>query len=406
MFLDRYNPTSALLAVLLAASPAFAQSPAVDPAKLKAIPERMQKFVDDGELAGAVTAVGRADGVLELDAVGFANLETKSPMDKNSLFRIASMTKPMTCLAVMMLADEGKLNPEDPVEKYLPEFKGQMVVAAKDKDSVTLKKPSRPIQIRDLMTHTSGLPTYPAGIADVYSKRNRTLADTTLVISQRPLDFEPGSKWSYCNPGIDTLGRIVEVVSGESFAAFMQKRLFDSLKMSDTTFFPTPDQAKRIPVCYGPGKDGKLAPSTGMVVDYVADGKHPIPAGGLFSTAADVASLYRCLLNKGQLDGKRVISEKALAEMTKVQTGELTAGFTNGMAFGYGFAVVKTPTGVTEMLSPGSFGHGGAFGTQSWADPGQDLFCILLIQRTGLKNGDASEMRKELQRLAVAAIKK
>jgi CubicO group peptidase (beta-lactamase class C family) len=180
------------LAVLAAISPAPAQSP--DAARLAAVRERMQKFVDDGEIAGAVTVVGRRGGVVHHEAVGSQSLEAKTPMGEDSLFRIASMTKPITAIAIMILADEGKLSVDDPVEKHLPEFKGQMLVAASDQDTVTLKKPSRPITLRDLLTHTSGLPGgYPPGLADVYRTRNRSLTETTLVISQQPLRFEPGT---------------------------------------------------------------------------------------------------------------------------------------------------------------------------------------------------------------------
>ncbi len=397
-------PIVAVLA-LAWAIPTLGQSP--DPAKLAAVKARMQKFVDDGELAGAVTVFGNKAGIIQEEAVGFANLEAKTPMAKDTLFRIASMTKPITALAIMILADEGKLRIDDPVEKYLPEFKNQMMVASREKGTITLQKPSRPITLKDLLTHTSGLPGgYPAVFANVYRDRDRTLTETTLVISQQPLNFEPGSKWSYCNAGIDTLGRVVEVVSGEPYDKFLQKRIFDPLQMSDTTFFPSEAQLKRLATCYGPGKDTKLIPSAVLVVDYGKAAKHPVPAGGLFSTGADLARLYRCLLGKGQLGEVRIISEKGLAEMTKIHTGDLMAGFGNGMGFGLGFAVVKKPTDATEMLTPGTFGHGGAFGTQSWADPNQDLFFIFLIQRTGLKNGDQSTMRHDFQKLAVEAVKK
>lgn len=390
--------------VALVGGPGLAQSP--DPARFAPIRQRMQKFVEDNEIAGAVTVVGRKDGVVDLQAVGLRDREAKAPMTANTLFRIASMTKPITAIAIMILADEGKLSPEDPVEKYLPEFRGQKLVAERKGDVVTLKKPSRPITLRDLLTHTSGLPgAYPAGLADVYQKRNRTLNETTLVISQQPLEFEPGTRWAYCNAGIDTLGRVVEVVSGMPFEKFLQERVFTPLKMTSTVFYPNDDQLAMLAVTYGI-KDGKLIPAQNLIVDHVKQGKHPIPAGGLFSTGPDLARLYRMMLNRGELEGKRILSEKAVAEMTKVQTGEIKTGFVEGMGFGYGWAVVREPKGVTEMLSPGTFGHGGAFATQGWIDPHQDAFFILLIQRTGLPNGDASPMRKELQTLAVNALKK
>src|SRR5262249_5317257 len=269
------------------------------------------------------------------------------------------------------------------------------------------KKPSRPIKLRDLLTHTSGLPgNYPGEFADVYTKRNHTLAETTAAVAKLPLRFEPGTKWEYCNAGIDTLGRIIEVVSGESYESFLKKRVFDPLGMTDTVFYPSPEQLKRLAVTYGKDKDGKLFPAPNNLIALPENPKHPIPAGGLVSSAADLAKLYRMMLHKGQLDGKRIISEKSVAEMTKVQTGEIKTGFVDGMGFGFGWAVVREPKGVTAMLSPGTFGHGGAFGTQGWIDPKQDLFCVLLIQRTGLQNGDASPMRQALQELAVKGIQK
>jgi CubicO group peptidase (beta-lactamase class C family) len=380
---------------------------AADPAKLAAIRDRMQQFVADGELSGAVTVVGTADTILHHEAVGYRNLETQQPMTKDTLFKIASMTKPITAIAVMMLADEGKLSPADFVEKHLPEFSGQLLVADRSNDQLILKKPSRPITIHDLLTHTSGLPgSYPPGLGDLYRSRNRTLAEATLVISQQPLQFEPGTKWAYCNPGIDTLGRIVEVVSGQRFEDFLQKRLFEPLGMTDTTFYPSKDQLARLAVVYGP-ENGKLVPSRNLILECPETGaKHPVPAGGLYSTAADLAKLYQMMLRQGQWHGQQLLSKKAVETMTRLQTGGITTGFTNGMGWGYGFAVVREPIGVTEMLSPGSYGHGGAFGTQGWIDPHKGIFTILLIQRTGLKNSDASAMRHALQSLAVQSLKK
>jgi CubicO group peptidase (beta-lactamase class C family) len=327
-------------------------------------------------------------------------------MPKDALFRIASMTKPVTAIGIMILADEGKLSVDDPVEKHLPEFKGQMLVSARTPDSVTLKKPPRPITLKDLLTHTSGLPGgMPEGLSDLYTKRQHTLAEAVMAFSQRPLDFEPGSKWSYCNPGIDTLGRVIEVVSGQSYEEFLKNRIFDPLEMRDTTFYPTKDQMARVGPIYNK-KDGKLVAMQNTVTGPPAGARYPIPAGGLYSTGADLAKLYQMMMNDGKLGKVRILTPESVTAMTKVQTGDLKAGFTDGMGWGLGWGVVKTPTGVTEMLSPGTFGHGGAYGTQCWIDPKQDLFVILLIQRAGLPNSDASAMRKELQTAAVEALKK
>jgi CubicO group peptidase (beta-lactamase class C family) len=392
----------AFLWLVLFTAPLAAQSPD----GLAAIKPAMQKFVDGEELAGAVTVVGRKSGVIHLEAVGFLNKEAQTPMTTDAMFRIASMTKPMTAMAVLMLQEDGKLNVEDAVEKYLPEFKGQKLISAKSEGTITLKKPARPITLRDLLTHTSGLPGgYPVGLGDVYSLRNRTLNETTLIISQQPLDFEPGSKWAYCNAGIDTLGRIVEVVAGMSYEDFLQKRLFDPLGMKDSTFRPSEAQLKRLAATYGI-TDKKLKPAPLNFIPALANSKHPIPAGGLTSTAGDVAKLYQCLLNGGELNGQRIMKTETLKLMTKTQTGDIKTGFTDGMSFGFGFAVVKEPKGITEKLSIGTFGHGGAFGTQSWADPDKDLFMILMIQRTGIPNGDASIYRRTFQDLALTAVAK
>jgi CubicO group peptidase (beta-lactamase class C family) len=390
------------LLVLPALAPA--QSPA-DPQKLAAVKAGMQKFVDSNDIAGAVTVVGRKDGILATDTVGFRDLAAKEPMKQDTLFRIASMTKPITALAVMILVDEGKLSVEDDIARHIPEFAGQML---RDPETKELRKPARPVKVRDLLTHTSGLAgSYPKEMADVYAKRDRTLAETTAAVAKLPLTFEPGSKWQYCNPGIDTLGRLVEVLSGKSFEEFTKTRIFDPLGMTDTIYYPTPEQLKRLAVTYGKDKDGKLVAGPPALIGLPKEPKHPIPAGGLVSCAADLSKLYRMMLNKGELDGKRIISAKSHAEMTRNQTGAIDpAGFVPGMCFGFGWAVVKEPKGVTAMLSPGTYGHGGAFGTQGWIDPGQDLFVVLLIQRSNLGNGDASPMRQTLQELAVAAIKR
>jgi CubicO group peptidase (beta-lactamase class C family) len=376
-----------------------------DAVKLAAIAPRMQQFVDEGTVAGVVTVVGNSAGIVHHEAVGFANLESKTPMPKDAVFRIASMTKPITAIGIMMLQQEDRLSVEDPVEKHLPEFKGQMLIEKREADRVILKKPPRPITIRDLLTHTSGMPGgFPAGYSDLYFKRNLSLAEATLMQSQRPLEFEPGTKWAYCNAGIDTLGRIIEVASGKRFEDFLHDRIFSPLGMKDTAFYPHEDRLARLAGLYGE-KEGKLEFADYVLIGPTKGARHPIPAGGLFSTAADLATLYQMMLNDGTKVNARFISSEGVRTMTQVQTSELQCGFTPGMGFGFGWAVVKEPQGVHAMLSKGTFGHGGAFGTQGWIDPQQDLFVILLIQRTGLPNADGSELRKELQRLAVEAIK-
>jgi CubicO group peptidase (beta-lactamase class C family) len=382
---------------------------AAEPDALKGVAPAMHKaFVETNDIAGAVVVVGNKDKVVLHDAFGKRDLAANAPMKADTLFRIASMTKPITAIGIMILADEGKLSPDDDVAKYLPEFAGQRLIASSDRDGgQVLKRPTRAVKLRDLLTHTSGVANYPAGVNDVYTKRNRTLAETTLAAALQPLVFEPGTKWQYSNPGIDTLGRVIEVVSGQGYEAFLKARVVDPLGMTDTAFYPTKEQLDRLATIYFKGRDGKLVADTSPIVGLPPGAKHPIPAGGLVSSGADLAQLYRMMLNKGALNGKRVLSEKAVAEMTKVQTGDLpNVGFVPGSAFGYGWILVREPKGVTAVLSEGTFGHGGAFGTQGWIDPKQDLFVVLLFQRTGLQNGDNSPMRQTFQELVVKGLKK
>ena len=357
----------------------------------------MQAYVDKHELAGAVTLVWSGDGLACHEAVGFQDLESKTPMAKDSLFWIASMTKPVTALGVMMLVEEGKLSIDDPVSKHLPEFRSQMLIKEKAAEQTVLVKPAREVTIKDLLTHTSGLVgqgPLETGALDVL-----TLKEAVLTYGLSPLQFEPGSKWSYCNPGINTLGRLIEVVSGEEYAKFLEKRLFRPLKMKDTTFWPSSgDLKKRLATSYKPTADGKALEPT--PVKYLTEPfsnkqRAPLAAGGLFSTAGDLLTFYRMLLNGGELDGKRYISAESLKLMTQNHTGDLKAGFADGMGMGLGFQIVKTPTGVSGTLSAGTYGHGGAHGTQGWIDPVKKTIHILLIQRAGLQpTGDASPIRQ------------
>ncbi|MBI3878677.1 MAG: beta-lactamase family protein [Verrucomicrobia bacterium] len=386
-----------LLVVLLAVLVSAANSP-----QLAAIPAAVQKFVDNETVAGAVTLVARNGEVMSVAAVGFVDLAAKKPMREDNLFWIASMTKPMTAVAVLMLQDEGKLSVNDPVEKYLPEFKGQMLLAARTNGQVILKK-TRPITLHDLLTHTSGLNAEAPEVG-----RDLTLAERTLAYALQPLQFEPGSKWQYSNPGINTLGRIVEVVAQQPYAEFMEKRILKPLGMKDTTFWPTASQARRIAKSYAPGENNKGLAETNIFFVRGELGDHhrtALPAGGLFSTARDVAKFYQMMLNGGAANGKIYLKPETAKLMTTTQSGDIKTGFTEGMSWGLGFQVVKEPTGVTAMLSPGTFGHGGAYGTQSWGDPKAQTIYILMIQRAKMQNGDASGIRQAFQEAAAATVR-
>jgi CubicO group peptidase (beta-lactamase class C family) len=367
--------------------------------KLAEVRARMQAFVDDKTIAGAVTLVARNGQIAALDAVGQADIANAKPMKPDTIFWIASMTKPITATAIMILRDEGKLAIDDPLEKHLPEFKNQWLAENKTDRTLTLKRPARAVTLKDLLTHTSGIADAPS------TGRDLSLSELVLLYSQQPLKSEPGSKWEYNNPGINTLGRVVEVVSGEKFESFLQKRIFKPLGMKDTTFYPSGGQLKRVAKSYDPGTNGLTETGIRFIKGPLDSRSRPaFPSGGLFSTAQDMFRFYQMVLNGGTWEGKRIVSADSVAMMTKTQTGDLKTGFTEGMSFGLGWAVVRESKGVTAMLSKGTYGHGGAYGTQGWVDPEKNMIFVLMIQRAKLPNADASPIRQAFQEAAVAAL--
>lgn len=363
-----------------------------DRSKFAAVSGRMREFVSNGEVSGVVTLIATPKGVLHLDAVGRADLEQGKPMRVDTIFWIASMTKPVTAAALLTLQDEGKLSVDDPVGKYIPEF-------------TDLKTPSgKPagLTIRHLLTHTSGL-------AEATREQLRTakrLADLIPVYTSRPLMFEPGSRWQYSQSGINSAARIVEIVSGESFPAFLQKRIFGPLGMRDTTFYLTEGQLPRLAKSYKKAAGGLQETAIAFLNGLAPTDRDRYPAanGGLFSTAGDYARFCQMILNRGVQGGKRYLKPESVRLMTSLQTGELKTGFTEGNGWGLGWCVVREPQGVTAMLSPGSFGHGGAYGTQAWIDPQKGLVYVLMVQRSDFPNSDNSEVRKAFQETAAAAV--
>jgi len=354
-------------------------------ADIDTIGNRMQKFIKAKQISGAVTLVARRGELVHLQATSLADIEARTAMTTNTLFAIASMTKPIVATALMMLQDEGRLSVDDPVAKHIPSFK-----------NIALKggPPKRELTIRALLTHTSGL-TGSQHCAE-------SLEKTVEKLAEQKLRFEPGSRWQY-SPGMNVCGRIVEVVAKQPLDQFLSERIFEPLGMHDTTFLPTVGERKRLAAMYRPGpKKRSLKRDKHWFEDYPVDIKAvPNPSGGLFSTAGDMATFYQMILNGGELNGQRIVSEEAVGQMLTVQTGELATGFTPGNGWGLGWCIVREPQGVTGMLSSGTFGHGGAFGTQGWVDPEKQMIFVLMIQRKGLGNSDASTMRREFQRIAV-----
>jgi CubicO group peptidase (beta-lactamase class C family) len=387
------NPLSLLVAIAMSAAIYGAE------ANSKAISKAMEEMVTKKEIAGAVTVVVAKDKIVAVDSTGFADVENKRPMTPDTLFWIASMTKPVTGAAILMLQDQGKLKVSDPVAKYIPEF-------------ANLKTPSgKPanLTIAQIMTHTSGLGEAPREKA----QNAHTLADLVPMWLEAPMQFEPRSKWSYCQSGINAGARIVEVISGMSFDQFLEERLFKPLGMKDTTFYPTDEQRKRLVTAYARNKDTGALDAVPPRDDFGSKNRPPQGNGGLFSTATDYARFCQMLLNGGSLGGKRYLSADAMKFLNTPQTGDLPTGFfqnetygNRGKNYGWGIGtcVLKEPhEGVAEALSAGSFGHGGAWGTQAWIDPVKGRAYVLMVQRSNFPNSDASEVRRVFQNAAVEA---
>ena len=387
--LGRALTLSVCLGVMLGislASPSLAQKRGRKAPQLEAVNEAVRKHVEADEVAGAVTLVLEDGKIVHLSAVGKADLEADKPLRPGAMFAIASMTKPITATAFMTLVEEGKVSLDDPVSKYIPEF------ADAKFDGKTLDKP---ITIRECLTHTAGL----GGSQRVVE----SLETTGKQLAERPLRYEPGTKWEY-SPGLNVVGRVIEVVSGKPYGEFLQERIFDPLKMNNTTFKPNEKQQARVATLYAKDKEsGELTAAESWIGNFDSD-PYPNPSAGLYSNARDLSKFYKMMLNGGFLGDAKILNRESVDELTRLQTGEIVTGFTPGNGWGLGYCVVQEPQDVTAALSPGSFGHGGAFGTQSWGDPVKKRAYILLVQRSNFPNSDASDLRKDFQNAAAKAL--
>ena len=357
----------------------------MEPQAVAAIGARMKAYVDEGYIPGVVTLVQRKGAVAQFEAYGWQDIEAKRPMRADSIFQLMSMSKPIAGVAVMMMVEEGKIRLNDPVEKHLPEFRGQWMIDSQSADRRVLKKPARLITIRDLMTHTSGMPGGPPpGIGELLQRMDRTLAEAVAIYAQQPLEFEPGSRWMYSNTGIATLGRIVEVASGMPYEKFLETRIFQPLGMKDSHIFLPAEKHSRLAAVYTV-QNGRLVKAGGDILAgdplaYRRNAKYSGPEYAVYSTAQDLAAFYQMMLNKGTLNGKRLLSPASVEVMSMVHTGDLKAGWVIGTGFGLTWEVTKDPVGQLTFLSPGTFHHGGAFGTFGWIDPKKDMAGVFLIQ--------------------------
>ncbi|MGA8579589.1 MAG: serine hydrolase domain-containing protein [Bryobacteraceae bacterium] len=396
------------LALAMAAWPMVAASlPAAKPEdagmsteRLQRIHESIQRPIEAGEISGAVTAVARRGRVVHFKAHGLMDIESKKPMEKDAIFRLASMSKPITGVAVMMLVEEGKIRLSDPVSKFLPEFRDMKVAmprehaagpvrgAAEEPDFYTIPV-NREITIQDLLTHTSGLVSTVSGgfgvrLAAKLAPRGPadTLASYVPKLATIPLDFQPGTQWAYSGgAGPDTLSRIVEIVSGQTYDEFLRTRIFEPLGMKDTFFYPPDDKRPRLVTLYRKTPNGleKSANQDGFSSNTYFSG-----AGGLMSTAADYLQFGQMLLNGGELNGKRFLSPRTVELMASNHVGDMFDGKlgrpAHGMGFGLIVQVVEDNVAAGLRVANGSFGWDGAFGTQVWVEPKEKMVTVIMIQ--------------------------
>jgi CubicO group peptidase (beta-lactamase class C family) len=357
--------------------------------RLNRIKPVMQSYVDKNKLPGLITMVARKGKIVHFEKYGMMDVD--KPMQFNTIFQIMSMTKPITSVAVMMLYEEGLFQLDDPVAKYIPVFKDLKVFSSKDKDGTHVVDQIKPMTIRDLLTHTSGL-TYGMYIINgntpidsIYNKVNLqegTLKDMINKLAKIPLSFQPGTKWNYSR-STDVLGYLVEVISGKPFDEFLKERIFVPLKMEDTDFYVPKEKINRCAAVYSladnKGIKVVIKPDTSMIS---RPPKFFSGGGGLFSTATDYMIFTQMLLNKGEYNGVRILGSKTVELMTKNHISDellpVAEWYLPGMGFGLGFAVMMDQSHI--LGSAGEFEWAGAYNTYFWVDPTEQLICILMTQ--------------------------
>ena len=359
------------------------------PAGENPLADSVRPFIERHQLAGAVMLVADKEKTLDVEAAGSADIAAHRPMETDTLFWIASQSKSMTACALMMLVDEGKVKLDDPVEKFLPEFKGQMVAGQAGPSTPTNPAPpAHPITVREILCHTSGLPF--SVDAEKPTLDGLPLAEAVRAYARTPLMFQPGTRHEYSNAGINTAGRIIEVVSGMPYERFLDTRLLTPLGMKDTTFWPGADQVKRLAKSYKPDAAGQGLEEIRIAqLRYPLDDRehrHPMPAGGLFSTAEDVSRFCRLLLEDGVFEGKRLVSTESVREMTRRQTAA-------GMPQSYGLGLA---------VGDGWFGHGGAHSTNMSIDRRRGLVIVWMVQHAGFP-GEGGKAQDAFREAALAA---
>lgn len=374
--------------------------------RLKRVDQMIQRRIDAGEMTGAVAIVARKGRIVHLEALGVMDLESKKPVTKDTMFRVASMTKPVTGVAIMMMIEEGKIRLTDPVSRYIPEFKNLKVAVPIPTVGVGAPAPAPPatqvaggrggaatrfytvapereVTIKDLLTHVSGLASGTLSNStlqppDIARKPTDKLADYIPRLGNTALEFQPGSRWAYsAQAGFDTLGRIVEIASGMPLDQFFRTRIFDPLGMKDISFWPSEAQWPRVASVYTRGANGlaKNQNPNGMSSQVYFMG-----SGGLISTAEDYLPMGVMLANGGQLNGKRLLSPKTVDLMRSVHVPDTLPGRNPGEGYGLSVRVVSDRAKKNTLLSTGTFGWSGVYGTHFFVDPVEGVVAVLMVQ--------------------------
>ncbi len=368
-------------------------SAGMDAKRLERVGEAMQELIDEGLMAGVVTLGARRNKIVHFEAYGFQNLETKTPMSKDTIFRIYSMSKPVTGVALMMLHEEGKFHLDDPVEKYIPEMADMQVFVREDGGELVTEPADHPMTIRELMSHTGGIAygsmASPDFIDQKYSEANifdpdSSLEDLVTKIGKIPLKYQPGTKWNY-SASVDIQGFLVEKLSGQRFGDFLQERIFTPLKMVDTAFYVSKDKLGRFAEQYNFDENKNLVAGElfGGPIRFTEDQSLQAGGWGLVSTAMDYAKFAQMLLNGGELNGERLLAPLTVKLM---HTNQLAPNLPlvdpsrpPGTSFGLDFAIVEDPIR-GDAYSKGEYYWGGAAGTWFWIDPEQEVVFVGMVQ--------------------------
>ena len=415
-FLSKLIPfvLAALLPLAAHTQTARPESAGLSQSRLARVTEMVERNIAAGEVSGGVTLVARNGRVVFLQAQGLADIGKKTPMQKDTIFRIASMSKPVAAVAILILMEEGKVRLADPVSRFLPAFK-DMKVSVSRPPAAPLMLPSpgapppppqvflvpaeREVTILDLLTHTSGIMSGPASNeagASVFGTRRTVGIKWTEGLATVPLEFQPGSRWAYSAvAGFDLLAHIVEMVSGQNFNDFTTQRIFRPLRMSETFFWPSAAQRARLVGSYTKTANG-LAPRENP--DSLSGEAYFSGAGGLMSTAESYARFAMMLANGGELDGARILSPRTVQLMGSAFIPDTLPGRPAGEGYGLGVRVVTDPVARITTLSKGSFGWSGVFGTHFFVDPSKKLAGVLLIQTP------ANPMRQDFEDAVMQAV--